>query len=146
MLWKTPWHFLSLDIWGSPAPCMLHSRAKKVLKIQYNNNFSQTNHPECLKRTRQRHDTTQNKLEPSHFQLSRGRRCKQKDFATSLALHWHRNQKRIFIRSDYKCLSCVGGLSIVICIRNLIFFQSSLSTSIYMHLIVNIHFFLPEAL
>lgn len=127
-------------------PLYVAQSRKKSVKVQYNNNFSQTNHHECLKRTRQRHDTTQNKLEPSHFQLSRGRRCKQKDFATSVALHWHRNQKRIFIRSDYKCLSCVGGLSIVICIRNLIFFQSSLSTSIYMHLIVNIHFFLPEAL
>lgn len=34
----------------------------------------------------------------------------------------------------------MGGLSIVICIRNLVFFQSSLSTSIYIYLIVNIHF------
>lgn len=57
-----------------------------------------------------------------------------------MALHWHRNQRGIFIRPDYKCLSCVGGLSIVICIRNLIFFQSSLPTSIYIYLIVSINF------
>lgn len=34
----------------------------------------------------------------------------------------------------------MGGLSIVICIRNLVFFQSSLSTPIYIYLIVNIRF------